>query len=68
AAADPIALGFLPFLVYPWHDGLHLSWAGPNGYAKWGRMEIVPTSIQPENPLLRLDRSNIRNGVHPRMF
>ncbi|MEN6406835.1 MAG: glycosyltransferase family A protein, partial [Thermoguttaceae bacterium] len=42
AAADPIALGFLPFLVYPWHDGLHLSWAGPNGYAKWGRMEIVP--------------------------
>lgn len=68
ASADPIALGFRPFLVYPWHNGLHLSWAGPNGYAQWGRMEITSAAVHSEKPSLRLDASNIRSGVHPRKF
>jgi len=65
--AAPAALGFAPVLVYPW-TGSHISRAGPNGYKKWGRRAVAPATIQPKNPPLRLDASNIAPGVYPRMF
>ncbi len=47
AEADPLALGFPPFLVYRWAGGMHLSWAGPRGYENWGRLAIEPATVEP---------------------
>ena len=59
AQSDPLALGFPPFLVYCWAHGMHLSWAGPRGYANWGRLAIEPATVEPRDPPLRLEESNI---------
>jgi hypothetical protein len=66
--ADPLALGFPPFLVYRWADRLHLSWAGPKGYENWGRLAIKPAAVEFRDPPVRLEESNISAGVYPRMF
>jgi GT2 family glycosyltransferase len=68
AEADPRQLGFLPFLIYQWGRGLHLSSAGRRGYENWGRLAIAPATLEPADPPLRLDESSILPGVHPRMF
>ena len=68
AEADPLALGFPPFLVYRWAGGMHLSWAGPRGYENWGRLAIQPATVEPSDPPVRLEESNILPGVNPRMF
>lgn len=68
ADADPMSLGFSPFLVYPWANVPHLSWAGPKGYANWGRLAIQPAAVEPRDPPVRLEAANILAGVHARMF
>jgi hypothetical protein len=68
AAVDPVALGFAPFLVYCWAGGMHLSWAGPRGYEKWGRLTIRPATVDPSDPPILLNASSIVPGVHERMF
>jgi len=68
AESDPVALGFPPFLVYCWAGGLHFSWAGSQGYAKWGRLLIEPATVAPGEPPVRLEESNILPGIHERMF
>jgi hypothetical protein len=65
--ADPLALGFPPFLIYRW-AGMHLSWAGPRGYDNWGRFAVEPATIEPIDPPLRLDEANISPGIHERLF
>ncbi len=66
--ADPLALGFAPFLVYPWAGHPHLSWAGLRGYEEWGRAAVRPAAIEPSDPPLRLEEASIAAGVHERMF
>ena len=66
--ADPLALGFLPFLVYPWAGGMHLSWAGSRGYEHWSQLVIHPATVEPCDSPVRLDPSSILPGVHERMF
>ncbi len=66
--SDPLSLGFLPFLVYRWQGGSHISSAGPRGYENWGRLVIEPAAVAPSEPPLRLEASNIPPGVHPRVF
>jgi hypothetical protein len=66
--ADPVALGFLPFLIYRWSGGMHLSAAGPKGYDNWGRLEIRPAIVEPGDPPMELSAARIVTGVHPRMF
>lgn len=68
AEADPVSLGFLPFLIYRWAGGAHLSSAGPRGYENWGQLVIRPTTIEPSEPSLRLEAANIRPGIHRRTF
>ncbi len=41
-----------------------LSAAGPRGYENWGRLAIAPATVEPADPPLRLDESNIMPGVH----
>jgi hypothetical protein len=68
AEADPLTLGFPPFLVYRWADGVHLSCSGPRGYENWSRLVIQPATIAPYDPPVRLDAANILAGAHPRVF
>ncbi len=66
--ADPLPLGFLPFLVYRWHGGIHISAAGPSGYENWGRFAIEPAAVSPSEPPIRLEAANIRPGIYERLF
>jgi hypothetical protein len=66
--ADPLRLGFLPFLVYRWGNGWHLSSAGPRGYENRGRLTIAPATVEPADPPVRLDESSILPGVYRRVF
>jgi hypothetical protein len=66
--ADPVTLGFQPFLIYLWSDHLHLSRAGTMGYENWGRYAIQPAVVVPSDPLLRLEASSIAKGIHDRIF
>ncbi len=66
--ADPIALGFDPFLVYPWTDAVHFSRAGERGYENWSRFVIEPAVVEPSDPPMRLANDAILPGIHPRMF
>ena len=66
--SDPLSLGFLPFLVYRWHDGIHISTAGPSGYENWGRLVIEPAAVSPREPPLRLEACNIHPGVYASIF
>ena len=68
AEADPLTLGFLPFLVYRWVGGLHLSRAGPSGYKNWGRLAIESAKIVPSDPPVPWHASSISPGVYERMF
>ena len=72
ATADPIALGYRPFLVYPWGmvGTSHLSGSGPHGYAIRGANEIEPTNILGwiAEPAVELDNPIIVPGVKPRKF
>ena len=68
AEADPLTLGFPPFLVYPWSGGMHLSWVGSRGYKNWERLVIERATVEPSDPPLRLEESSILPGIHERMF
>jgi hypothetical protein len=68
AEADPVALGFPPFLIYPRTGGLHLSWAGARGYENWARLAIQPATAQPGDPPVRLEEANIMPGIYERVF
>lgn len=65
---DPLSLGLSPFLVYRWREGPHISSAGRHGYDNWGRREILPATVAPSEPTVRLDESNILPGVLKRVF
>jgi glycosyltransferase involved in cell wall biosynthesis len=66
--ADPMTLGFLPFLVYPWFGRLHFSSAGAMAYENWGRYVIKSARVQSLEPSLRLDASVIEPGIYGRIF
>ena len=66
--ADPVALGFRPFLIYPWSGGMHFSWVGSRGYENWDRLVIERTTLKTRDPPLRLEESSILQGTHERMF
>ena len=68
AATDPLQLGFPPFLVYPWENATHLSWAGSKGYENFGRLAIDPATVEPSDPPLQLSESRILPGIQQRRF
>jgi hypothetical protein len=68
AEADPLALGFPPFLVYRWAGGMHLSCAGPRGYENWGRLALQAAMVAVDDPPMRLETASIRPGIHKRIF
>jgi hypothetical protein len=71
-STDPVALGYSPFLVYPWDtsEKTHFSSAGPNGYRHFGRQTVVRTDIQAwiADPAISLAENQIVTGIKPRMF
>lgn len=71
-SADPIALGYKPFLVYPWEtsEKQHISGAGPNGYENFGRHAIERTDIRKwiDDPPIDLCEWNIVLGIKKRKF
>lgn len=71
--ADPMDLGYRPFLVYPFGDASgkpHLQHAGRDGYKNFGRMVIEKTRIEQwiADPPFDLDNPPIADGVFPRKF
>ncbi|MGD0897976.1 MAG: glycosyltransferase family A protein [Thermoguttaceae bacterium] len=67
--ADPCALGFPPFYVYPWGGGRHLSGLGPEGYQRLGRVRAEKTElVVADPPAIDLHRPQIVPGVRARMF
>ncbi len=72
ATCDPIALGFKPFLIYPWEttERPHLSGAGPRGYQNFGMFIAEKTDIRDwiVDPPFDLTNPCIVPGVKPRKF
>ena len=71
--ADPIALGFRPFYVYPWAEMArswgHLSGLGGRAWEKIGRYVIEPAELVPSDPPgMDLLHPWILDGIHKRPF
>ncbi|MGA2035938.1 MAG: hypothetical protein ABSG68_27125 [Thermoguttaceae bacterium] len=68
--ADPCALGFAPFYVYPWGGGAwHLSGLGKDGYQRLAAFQADRCNlVVADPPALDLDHPRIVPGVHPRIF
>jgi hypothetical protein len=71
--ADPVALGFKPFYIYPWGDTSrtwgHLSGMGASAWQNLGRCEISPAVLAASGPPgLDLERPVILDGIHKRPF
>jgi hypothetical protein len=76
--ADPIALGWRPFYIYPWGQGsagYHISGmlsGRDQGQAAWrrlGRYAVDRAAVVPADPpWFDLDAPLILGGVHPRPF
>jgi hypothetical protein len=69
--ADPILLGYLPFMIYGWdRDQVwHISHKGATGYELNGS-QIVPTEIERwiDDPPINLNHPQITVAVLPRKF
>ncbi len=69
--ADPIALGWEPFYVYPWgtSQGWHLSGMGNDGYRRLAGLRAQTTQLTvTDPPHLDLRNPTIEPGIHPRVF
>jgi len=69
AWADPIRLGFMPFYVYVWGRGEHLSGLGPDGYERLAPAHVEKTIVVPHDPPeVDLENPRILPGIHARVF
>jgi len=71
ATADPIALGFEPFLVYPWEVSEVIHFSNPSmSYEKAATFCSRPTRIEKwiADPKIDLDHPRILPGINPRKF
>jgi hypothetical protein len=66
--ADPIALGFDPFYVYPWGGPNHFSGMGERGYVKAARVPSGKNESIPIGWSRQWDKMPISTEIRPRKF
>jgi hypothetical protein len=69
--ADPIEMGYKPFMVYPWEtsEKIHIS-SPAASYAAFGKLCFERTRIEKwiADPPFDLDHLKIEPGILPRKF